>query len=164
MDVTSKAQPPVMNEEILVKIYKYCAYQDRCKSEILQKLEEIGVEEPAWADEIMEHLRRERFWDEERYARSFARGKFRIKSWGRIKIRQELRQKGIPASMIDLALKEEIDEEDYLSTLQRLVQKKKKERKDDNSWETRAKIYRFLSQKGYESDLINEEMQELPDE
>ncbi|MEO0896392.1 MAG: regulatory protein RecX [Bacteroidota bacterium] len=144
-----------MNEEILGKIYKYCAYQDRSRLEITEKLIELGLEEEK-IEPMMQHLKEERFWDEERFARSFARGKFSIKRWGRQKIRHELKAKKVPIDLIELAIDQEIEKEDYLKSLTFLTEKKFADLKRKNSYENRGKLYRFLHQKGYESDLIYE--------
>lgn len=150
-----------MNEEILVKIYKYCAYQDRCRKEIVEKLSDLEINEVEILENYLLHLSKERFWDEERFARNFARGKFRIKGWGRLKIRNELRLKEVSQELISLALKEEIEDEEYLKTLRKFVKRKAQEIKDINLWSERAKIRRFLAQKGYEDNLIIQEIEEL---
>lgn len=150
-----------MNEEILAKIYKYCAYQDRCRKEIVEKLFDLGLLEAEELEKILLHLSNERFWDEERFARNFVRGKFRIKGWGRLKIRNELRLKEVPKELIKLAIDEEIEQEEYLLSLRKFVNKKMKEIKDPNLWSERAKVQRFLAQKGYEDGLVLREMEEL---
>jgi len=151
---------PSMNEEILGKIYKYCAYQDRCRKEVTDKLMELGLD-PDQLPSMLKHLQEERFWDEERYARSFARGKFNIKRWGRQKIRFELKAKKVPDHLITLAIMEEIEEDDYLQTLSYLIEKKSKEISGSNSFDKRGKLLRYMLQKGYEKGLIFKSMEEI---
>ncbi|MCI4667298.1 MAG: RecX family transcriptional regulator [Bacteroidia bacterium] len=150
-----------MNEEILVKIYKYCAYQDRSQKEILEKLADLGVEGEEETEKILEHLRIERFWDEERFARNFARGKFRIKGWGKLKIRRELRMKGVPKHLIEIAVLEEIEVSDYTATLEKFLLKKKKELKAAPAFTIKVKVYNYLSQKGFEDEVIYKAMDRL---
>lgn len=139
--------------EIRDKLTKYCAYQDRCHWEVEQKLNEFNLI-PEAKDEIIIYLIQNNFLNEERFAKSFVRGKFNQKNWGRIKIKSELKKKRIPAKLIEIALKE-IDEDQYEITLENLFQKKKDSLKSEReSFKKKAKIRNFLLQKGYESDLI----------
>src|SRR5690606_23380424 len=109
---------------------------------------------PEAYDTIMIYLIQNGFLNEERFARSFVRGKFNQKSWGRIKIRVELKKRKIPAKMIESALSE-IDEVNYLQTLENLFEKKKQSLKNEReSFKKKAKIRNYLLQKGYESEII----------
>ncbi len=148
-----------MDKEILKKIYKFCAYQERYSTEVRRKLQALGT----LSDEIpliLQHLEEEGFLNDKRYAHSFVRGKFSQKKWGKAKIRQGLREKGIEEALIHRALKEEIEEEDYLNTLTTLVEKKKKDIPDLSIRKEKAKMIRFLQQKGYEAHLIYQVLQE----
>lgn len=139
--------------EIRDKLAKYCAYQERCQWEVENKLNEFNLIPEAW-DEIMIYLIQNKFLNEERFAKSFARGKFNQKNWGRIKIRVELKRRKIPSKLIEAALKE-IDENDYWETLKNLYEKKKNTLKSEReSFKKKAKIRNYLLQKGYEADLI----------
>ena len=100
----------VSKEEALAKIQRYCAYQVRCHQEVRTRLLDMGVYAD-WLEEIIVQLIEENFLNEERFARSFARGKFRIKQWGRNRIRQELKKRNISAYCIRMAM-EEIEEQD----------------------------------------------------
>ena len=93
----------VSKEEALAKIQRYCAYQDRCHQEVRTRLLDMGVYAD-WLEEIIVQLIEENFLNEERFARSFARGKFRIKQWGRNRIRQELKKRNISAYCIRMAM------------------------------------------------------------
>ena len=109
------------SDEILNKIFKYCAYQERCRQEVERKLKALGAF-ASDVEEIMAYLEEEGFLNEERYARAFAGGKFRVKRWGRLKIRQELRKKRIDEDLIDHAIQWEIPETDYLQSLRYLLE------------------------------------------
>lgn len=146
------------SKDILPRIYKYCAYQDRSRQEIVEKLISLEVFESEIPD-ILEELRQERMWDEARYAQSFTRGKFTVKKWGRTKIRFELKKKGVPVNLIEAAFNSEIEEEIYLETLQSIAEKKKKQWAAKPPFEAKQKVIRYLQQRGYEWELI---MQVLP--
>lgn len=139
--------------EIRDKLAKYCAYQDRCHWEVENKMREFNLI-PEAHEEILIYLIQHNFLNEERFARSYVRGKFNQKNWGRIKIRIELKKRKIPAKMIESALLE-IDEEDYLKTLQNLFEKKKESLKNEReSFKKKAKIRNYLLQKGFESEIM----------
>ncbi len=141
--------------EIREKLAKYCAYQDRCHWEVENKMKEFNLIPEAW-DEIIIYLIQHNFLNEERFAKSFARGKFNQKNWGRIKIRSELKKRKIPPKLIETGLNE-IDENDYLKTLQNLFEKKKESLKNEReSFKKKAKIRNYLLQKGFESEIIAE--------
>ena len=130
---------------------RYCAYQDRCHQEVRKKLMEMGVY-PDWREEVIVELIQENFLNEERFARSFARGKFRMKQWGKLRILRELKQRDISEYCIRKAM-DEIEEEDYLKTLQLLIEKKANQLKETDSYKKRNKIVQYLLQRGYESAL-----------
>ena len=141
--------------DLRTMITRYCEYQDRCQKEVRNKLYENGARKDE-VEEIMIELISNKTIDEERYARNFARGKFRIKNWGKRKIVYELKQDQISDYCIKKGLSE-IDEEEYLQTLERLTIMKMPEiEKDKNLFTRRAKLQRYLSQKGYEHELIAE--------
>jgi regulatory protein len=141
--------------DLRTMITRYCQYQDRCQKEIRNKLYENGASKDDVA-ELMIELIESKLIDEERYARNFARGKFRIKNWGKRKIIFELKQDQISEYCIKKGLSE-IDDEEYRQTLERLTERKIPEyMKDKNLFTRRAKLQRYLSQKGYEQELIAE--------
>ncbi|MCO5260313.1 MAG: recombination regulator RecX [Crocinitomicaceae bacterium] len=142
------------------KIEAFCAYQDRCHFEVSTKLNQWGIVGEQ-KDQLIAHLINNRFLDEERFAESFVSGKFRIKRWGRIKIRQQLKAKFVPDYCIKKAINQ-IDGDDYFATLQSLAVKKSSELNNErDSYKKKAKIMRFLASKGYEQDLIYEAMNAL---
>jgi regulatory protein len=137
---------------ILHKAQAYCAYQDRCSSEVVQKLRNWGVDD-ARIPKIIETLIADKFLDDLRFAQSFVSSKFRLKHWGRNKLVYELRLKKIPSDFISLAI-ESIEENEYSATLQTLISKKTKEVKDTDAFRKKQKIARYLISKGFESELV----------
>lgn len=134
-------------------IIHYCKYQERCHSEVRNKLYELGFTSEG-VEQQLTALIEAGTLNEERYARAFSRGKFRILKWGREKIKQQLRLKKISEYCIKNAL-QEIDDGEYEQTLMELARKKYAEVKKDRSIPSRkAKMYRYLVQKGYERDLV----------
>ena len=141
-------------EEATKKLESYCAYQDRCHKEVISKLREMGMIQVA-IDEILGHLIKENFLNEERFARSFARGKFNIKKWGKNRIVNELKQRDITKYNINLALKE-LDETDYLETLEQLAKKRLGQLTETNIFKKRKKLADYLLYRGWESPLVYE--------
>ena len=135
-------------------IQRYCAYQDRCHKEVRSKLLEHGIYGDL-LEEIISELILDKFLDEERFSKSYARGKFRMKQWGRIKIKQELKLRSITDYCIRSAMKE-IDEIEYLDTLKNLLVQKEKTLKPVNQWDRKKKLLDFALGKGYEYELIME--------
>ena len=136
----------------LQKLQAYCAYQERCHSEVTAKLRELGMFGDE-ADAIMAQLIEDNFLNEERFAIAYARGKFRMKSWGKIRIRQELKMRHIPDYSIQQAMKAIDTEGGYLDTLERILRQKATEYMDEDYQKT-AKLYAFALRRGFESDLI----------
>ncbi|MEL6917796.1 MAG: regulatory protein RecX [Bacteroidota bacterium] len=141
------------------KLEAYCAYQDRCHKEVFAKLKEMRMI-PMAIDQIMGHLIQEDFLNEERFSKSFARGKFTIKKWGRNRIVNELRKRDISAYNIKTAL-QEIEEENYLSTLDLLAKKKLEEIKETNKQKKKRKLADYLFYRGWESYLVYDKIAEL---
>ena len=141
------------------RIKNYCAVQDRCQWDVRKKLTEWGLMEST-KDILMIELINEQFIDEERYARSFCRGKFKIKKWGRIKIEFELKKKNISTLYIKKGM-EEIDLTEYLQHLNNDADKKNKLIKDKSHFNRKNKLAKYLIDKGYESDLIWKKIKEM---
>ena len=141
------------------KIQAYCAYQERCHMEVTMKLKSWGLIQEA-IDLLIVELIQFNFLNEERYARSFARGKFRIKKWGKIKIRIALKKRDINFKCIDLSMLE-IDDKTYFNTLKELLQKKNATVKETNSYKRKMKLISYLVSRGYEYDLIHDALVEL---
>ena len=141
--------------QIKKKLADYCVYQDRSHYEVEQKLKELRTLNEDERGEILIWLIQNNFLNEERFSKSYARGKFYQKKWGKIKIMQGLKQKRIPTNLIDKGI-EEINEEDYKSTLMELTEKKWNIIRESEVYLKKKKIYNYLLQKGYEYNLINE--------
>ncbi len=154
-----KPKKYVSKEDALKKLQAYCAYQDRCHQEVRKKLLDLGIYGDD-LEEIVADLIVDKFLDEERFARAFARGKFRHKKWGRLKIRQQLKQKQISAYCLKKGM-EEIEEEDYQETLDSLLLKKRNLLKADSVFEEKGKLAAYLINKGYESPLVWETIHRL---
>jgi len=146
-------------QEATRKIESYCAYQDRCHKEVVSKLKDMGMI-PLAIDTIIAQLIDDRFLNEERFAKSFARGKFNIKKWGRNRIVRELKFRDISKYNITSALKE-IDSEAYISTLDDLAKKRLQQITEPNIQKRRKKLADYLLYRGWESHLVYEKLQEL---
>jgi regulatory protein len=134
------------------KIFRYCAYQERSHLEVKNKLFQLGAGKSD-SDELLSDLITEGYLNEERFAKTYAGGKFRLKSWGRNKITHALEAKGLTANCIRAGLKE-IDEDSYLETLQKLISKKAELSDAENVFIKRDKIANYMIQKGFEPELV----------
>lgn len=140
-------------EEALQKAKHYCAYQERCHAEVKDKLYSFGMNRKE-VDELLSELISENFLNEERFAIMYAGGKFRIKQWGRNKIKNSLRQKQVSAYCITKALKT-IDDQEYQKALFNFFEQKLKTlQKEKNIFIKKRKLQDHLLQKGFEPDLI----------
>src|SRR3982751_1676756 len=139
-------------EQALQKLKQYCAYQERSHAEVKQKLWDLGVKR-AEHDEIISSLIEEDYLNEERFAKAFVGGKFRMKDWGRKKIYYALKEKKVSEYNIKSAMKE-IDEEAYKKTLYELAAKKYELLKSEQYLVRKKKTIDYLLQKGFEQDLI----------
>ena len=146
-------------QEAQLKLEYYCSYQERCHQEVVQKSYDLGMRSNE-IDAIVVHLLQHNFLNEERFARSFARGKHRIKLWGKIRIVNELKQRHISAPNIKCALTE-IDEDDYLNTLDALAERHWETIRETNAQKKKKKFCDYLLRKGWESDLVYEKWKEL---
>jgi regulatory protein len=145
--------------QIKEKIRHYCAYQERSHLEVRSRLFDYGLYSSE-VDELISDLISEGFLNEERYAKAFAGGKFRIKKWGRVKIVNDLENSGISKNCIKVALTE-IDESDYHKTLQGILQKKVESLPGENMFVKRDKIAKYAIQKGFEPELVWKQLKEL---
>lgn len=149
-------------EQAFQKAKHYCGYQERSHTEVKEKLYSFGLYKQQ-VEELLSQLIEENYLNEERFAIQFAGGRFRMKQWGRVKIKYELKQKRVSEYCIKKALKE-IDEEDYLRTLQTLATKKWATIKGEgvNHYVKLSKTTDYLLQKGYEPDLIKQAIATIP--
>jgi regulatory protein len=141
-----------MNTAFLQKIAGFCAYQERTHAEVRERLREWGI----WGDEAEEmilYLIEKNYLNEERFAKAFAGGKFRVKNWGKMRIKQELKQKGMSEYCVKIGLSE-IDDQTYFETIKKLINRKSGEFDFDNPFLKKQKIARYIIGKGYESELV----------
>lgn len=139
-------------DEAKRKLEHYCSYQERCHEEVYQKLKSLNMI-PQAIDTVMVHLIENNFLNEERFACSFARGKFRIKGWGRIRITNELKARNISIYNINKSLKE-ITPEEYQETFMRLFEKEWQSNPGKDLQQKRKKVADYLLRKGYESNMV----------
>ena len=139
-------------DELQKKMEYYCVYQDRCHQEVERKMNEHQLI-PEAQEKILLYLMQHNFLNEERFSKSFARGKFRIKNWGKQRIVRELNFRNISSYNIKTALKE-INEEDYLQTIYRITENKNNNISEKNIHKRKKKLTDFLLRKGFEYDLI----------
>lgn len=154
-----KPKKYISKEEALSKLEQYCAYQDRCHQEVRSKLLDLGIYGDD-LEEIIADLISDNFLNEERYARSYARGKFRIKKWGKTRIQRELKMRKISAYCLRKAM-EEIDEEEYEQTLIAIIEKKNKTLREVDAYKRRYKLVQYAIQRGFESSLAWTTVKEL---
>ena len=149
-------------QEAKTRLENYCAYQERCHREVVAKLRSMGMI-PLAIDDIVVHLIHYGFLNEERYARSFTRGKFYSKKWGKLRIQRELKARGLTDYNIEAGLSE-ITDDDYADTLDLLAEKKQTTIKEKNPYKAKAKLANFLLYRGFEPELVYEIVDELYDE
>ncbi|MDI9256291.1 MULTISPECIES: regulatory protein RecX [Flavobacterium] len=145
--------------EATLKLEYYCSYQERCHSEVVDKLYQLGMKGEE-IDVIVVHLLQHNFLNEERFARSFARGKHRIKSWGKIRIVNELKQRHISAPNIKAALTE-IPEDEYQATFDQLAERYWHSLTERKGPKKNKKFCDYLLRRGWESDWVYAKMKEL---
>ena len=146
-------------DEAQKRLEHYCAYQERCHKEVSQKLYEMRMI-PEAQDKIIVHLLQHNYLNEERFAKAFVRGKFRIKKWGKQRLKLELKRKGIHKNLIISALKE-IDNNDYYDAFNALAEKKVLTITESNIYKRRKKLADYLLYRGWESTMVYEKVHEL---
>ncbi|MDP4600953.1 MAG: RecX family transcriptional regulator [Polaribacter sp.] len=139
-------------QEIQQKIAQYCVYQDRCHKEVEEKIKSFDLI-PEAREMILLNLMKDNFLNEERFAKSFARGKFRIKHWGKNRIVNELKMRDISPYNIKTALKE-IDDKEYINTIYKITENRNNVISETNHYKRKKKLIDFLLRKGFETDLI----------
>ncbi|WP_299105969.1 RecX family transcriptional regulator [uncultured Winogradskyella sp.] len=145
-------------EEAKRRLESYCAYQERCHKEVRNKLWEMRMI-PEAIDVVLVHLIEHNFLNEERFAKTFVSGKFRIKKWGKIRLVRELKSRDISKYSIDVALKE-IDLDDYYQTLDALTLKRIDQVKEKDKYKKKKKVADYLFYRGWESHLVYEKLNE----
>lgn len=151
-------------KELLARMRGWCARQERCSTDVLQRFQGEGASKDD-AETMLLQLTTEGFVDDLRYTESFVSGHFRIKHWGRMKIRHALRQKGISDGMIDRAIRKEINPVTYRETLEQLLRRRLPAEYPPSAggenYKTKAKIMAWAYRKGFEGDLVAQVLDEL---
>ncbi len=153
---TKKATP----EQALQLLKVFCGYQERCHEEVKEKLRSLGV----WGgdqDTIVSKLIEENYLNEERFARAYAGGKFRVNKWGRNRIKYALKQKRVSEYCIKKGL-QEIDQDEYERVLGRLAKEKFATLNGHKAFRTN-KTVTYLMGRGFESDLIRVALASISD-
>lgn len=140
-----------LQKQVLIKAASFCAYQERTLKEVRQRLREWDLPDEE-AEPLIQELITQNYLNEERFARAFVGGKFRVKKWGRLKIRQEMKLKGLSNDLIQKSLLE-IDGDAYEETLKELLSKKVQGLKGEPS-QVKQKLLRFALSRGFESDIV----------
>jgi regulatory protein len=152
-------QKLITKEQAVQKLRHYCSYQERSHYEVRQKLYDLKISRKEH-DEIIAALITDDYLNEERFAKQYAGGKFRMKGWGRLKIRQGLQEKRVSPFIITTALKE-IETEAYVLRARQEAAKKYALLRDEQEPERRKKTMNYLFQKGYEHDVVIEALQNI---
>jgi regulatory protein len=150
---------PLTSDQVLDKMAKYCAYQERCVKDVRDKLKTFDIPEEE-KSKILDYLLDNRFVNDERFAKSFVRGKVNQSGWGMNKIRFHLMQKGINKEIIDEALGQ-TDEEVYRQRLIDILKTKSKTVKAENDFEKKRKLAAYAMQKGFEGNLVWKVLKDL---
>ena len=154
-----KSQKPLTSDQVLDKMAKYCAYQERCVKDVRDKLKTFDIPEEE-KTKILDYLLDNRFVNDERFAKSFVRGKINQSGWGINKIRFHLIQKGIDKDIIDEAIGQ-TDNEVYRQRLIDILKTKSKTIKANSDFEKKRKLAAYAMQKGFEGNLIWEVLKDL---
>ena len=149
----------IEQSEYLSKLQRYCAYRERCSSEVLQKMYQINVPEK-WRSALIEELEALGYIDDARYASLFVRSKFNQNKWGKLKIKSGLIGKRVPLQIIETVLNE-IDDEQYIGTLNKLLVGKFKTLPAMGKFKTKEKLIAYTSQREYEINLIYDALKEV---
>lgn len=146
-------------EEAKKKLEYYCAYQERCHKEVVQKLKDMHMI-PEAIDVIVVHLIQNNFLNEERFAKTFVSGKLKIKKWGKRRLTLELKKKDISKTNISQALSE-IDDKEYVEIFNDLAEKRYLSLKEANKYKKKKKLTDYLLYRGWDSFLVYDKVNEL---
>lgn len=155
-------------DKALQKMMSYCAKSEKCTFQIKTKLYQMGINDDNQIKGIIDYLKKHRFLDEKRFANAFAKDKYNINKWGKMRIRQELSLRQIPNDIITMALNE-IEEDngidDYKAKLEKIIMTKKQslEKTTTDKRLLYQKLFRFAASKGYEFDHIKEILNKMSD-
>lgn len=154
MEESSKPKKSYTPLQAKQKAESYCAYQERAQQEVRDKLYSWGIHQND-VENIIAQLIEDNFLNEERFAKAYALGKFRMKGWGKIKIKLHLKQKRVSEPLIRIALKS-INEDDYLEKIREITEKRVKKELSTLNYTEKSKLFNHLLSKGYESSVIQD--------
>ena len=154
MNTDIKPKLNLDKKQATAKAENFCAYQERSQNEVRYKLVEWGIRGDE-LEEILSELILNNFLNEERFAKAYASGKLRINYWGRQKIKQGLKLKGVPEGILNKALYS-LDDDEYFEVLKKILAKKEKVTAEKNPQKRRYKILSYLQGRGFERELILE--------
>jgi len=146
-------------DKALLKLQNYCAYQERCHQEVRQKLKEMQMI-PEAVDKIIVHLLEHNFLNEERFAKTFVSGKFRIKKWGKYRLTLELKKKDISKHNINFAIRQ-IPNTEYIEVFNDLAEKRLSQIIETNVLKKKKKLADYLLYRGWESQLVYDKVNDL---
>ena len=152
MEESRKQKKPLTPFEAKRKAESYCAYQERAQQEVRNKLYEWGLHQEE-VENIIAQLIEDNFLNEERFAKAYTLGKFRMKGWGKIKIKQHLKAKNVSEPLIRIALRE-IDLNEYERKMDDIIDKKVNKSLHELSFIEKSKLATYLQSKGFENDII----------
>ncbi len=159
----NRFQNPLTPEKVLAKAQKFCLYRERSEAEMERKIREWGASQEV-IDRTLDHLIADRFVSNERFAMAYTRGKFNVKRWGKIKIRQGLKMHKISTNLMESAF-QQIDDSLYREALEHILVRKMPDKvehlNNQERFELKGTLYRTAAQKGYESDLIMQLLDQL---
>jgi regulatory protein len=145
--------------EVLLKLHNYCVYQERCLKEVRQKLKEMRIN-TQMAEKIIMVLQEDNILNEERFAKTFVSGKFKIKKWGKYRLTSELKKRNISGHNINLAIRE-ISDSEYFEVFNDLARKKTNSISENNKMKKRKKLIDYLLYRGWESEMVYAKANEL---
>lgn len=152
INMTGGYKKRLTKEQAFQKLKHFCGYQERCRSEVKEKLFSLGIGKTE-GDEIVAVLIKENYLNEERFAIAFASGRFRIKQWGKIKIKNELRKRRVNDHCISKAMRQ-IDDQEYLQMMKKLADKYSSSLKGETEMIRKKKTIDYLMQKGFEGEIV----------
>ncbi len=147
-------------KEALSKASFYCSASEHCSAEVMEKLKQWGMSNVEKQEEVIQHLIRENYIDEQRYCRAFVHDKYRFNKWGKAKIAMTLKQKALPTTYINEAMTT-IDEEEYISILKELLRTKDASIRNASPYERYGKLMRFAIGRGFETEAVSKAIQAL---
>lgn len=146
-------------DQYLKKLQRFCDYQERCHKEVKTKIRTLKIPF-SLHHKLLQHLIEKGYLNEQRFTESFVRGKFRIQSWGKVRIKNELKARQISDYLIDKTLNQ-INEQDYQDIFEKQFLKAQTRYQKDSPQKSKQKIFSYLTQKGWEYELISLRIEQI---